>query len=76
MGQQGSIITFYFFVPNVLKIISRHKSFFKFRGRGGATGALGGTSSPPPLLNIKCVAADIMRGVANILHGGGHHFDT
>ena len=23
-GQQGSIITFYFFVPNILKIISRH----------------------------------------------------
>ena len=36
-GQQGSIITFYFlffFVPNVLKIISRHLSFFMYRVRG------------------------------------------
>ena len=47
-GQQGPIITFYFlfFVPNVLKIISRHKRFFKYRGRGAA-GALEGTLSPP-----------------------------
>jgi len=33
VGQQGSIITVYFFVPNVIKIISRHESFFKNRGR-------------------------------------------
>ena len=41
-GQRGSIITFYFFFPNALKIISRHLSFFKYRGRGGVPWGLGG----------------------------------
>ena len=49
-------------VPNVLKIISRHLSFFKYRGRGVPWG-------PGALANIKCVAANIMRGAAVILHG-------
>ena len=62
-GQRGSIITFYFFVPNVLKIISRHYSFFKYRGRGPPWSPLWS------MANIECVVADIMHGVANILHG-------
>ena len=52
-GQQGSIITFYyfiFFVPNVLKIISRHYSFFKFRGRGGHLVPWGAPQAPPLVL--------------------------
>ena len=33
-GQLSLFIFFIFFVPNVLKIISRPISFFKYRGRG------------------------------------------
>ena len=57
------------FVPNVLKIVSRHSSFFKYRGRGGPWGP-GGTLSPPfgTWTSIKFVAADITHGAAGILH--------
>ena len=65
LGSAGVNYHFLFFVPNVLKITSRHKSFFKYRGRGA------GASQAPlwSLANIQCVAAYIMQGATNILHG-------
>ena len=54
----GNYHFLFFFVPNVLNIISRHKHFFKYRGRGALWS----------FANIKCVAADIMRGAAIILY--------
>ena len=44
---KGQLSLFIFFVPDILEIIFKHKSFFKYKGRG-PPGALEGTSSPPP----------------------------
>ena len=38
---EGQLSLSIFFVPNALKIISRHYSFFKYRGSGGSPGARG-----------------------------------
>ena len=48
LGRGGSARVNYnfFYVPNVLKIISRHLSFFKYRGRGVPWGP-GGHLEPP-----------------------------
>ena len=43
-GQLSLFIFLFVFVPNVLKIISRHKSFFKYRGMGHI--------KPPPLWSL------------------------
>ena len=40
------MITFYFFVPYVQKIISRHLSLFKYMGRGGPWGYQVATQRP------------------------------
>ena len=46
-GQLSLFIFLFSLVPNFLNIISRHKSFFKFRGMGGCWGP-GGHIKPPP----------------------------
>ena len=48
-----------FFFPNVLKIISKHKSFFKYRVKGDPLGPWGEHQAPPfgiGVGNAKCHA--------------------
>ena len=40
----------FFFIPIVLRIISRHLSFFMYRGRGGPLGPWGAPQAPPLVL--------------------------
>ena len=70
LNLENSRFFFFFFEPFPnLKIISRHKFFFKYWGRRGPLGP-GGHLMPPlwSLAYIKYVAAAIIRGVADILH--------